>query len=333
MFLEILTKINNRKKGKEKETEFLVNSIKCNQQSGFHNTPVNPQPELWIALKKHRCLKNYIDNQFMTTSMKQTILEDFTSAQRTYTALTKFSQICKKRLAKSTIDIDLYMNPINKNHINSICIHQNSTNYWFAVGDLINHINSALSNSSYYYAEPLEIKNPYTNIPFKDAQLYTIYFKIRASTFLLPVLFHNYFLCGFDLVQFRLNNETEIRENFIQRHIYMGDEDVLYVEIISMLFTSRRRKRILRIHPEIPRSEVIKIMRPYLYLYIVASYHVCGLEKTTIANDILIKKLFDFFEFNPQFGRIIYKKGRLHKFNLEHPKFGMADAKHSLSNT
>lgn len=332
MFLEILTN-RYRDRGIEKCSEFLVNSIKCNQQSVFHNTPPNPQPELWIALKKHRCLKNYIDNQFMTTSMKQTILEDFTSAQRTYTALIKFSQICKKRLAKSTIDTDLYMNPINKKHINSICIHQNSTNYWFTVGDLINHINSALSNSPYYYADPLEIKNPYTNIPFTDAQLYTIYFKIRASTFLLPILFHNFFLCGFDLVQFRLNNETEIRENFIKRHIYMGDEDVLYGEITSMIFTSRRRKRLMRIHPEIPKNEVIKIMRPYLYLYMVASYHVCGLEKTAIATDILCKKLTDFFEFNPQFGRIIYRKGRLHKFNLEHPKFGMADAKQSLSNT
>jgi hypothetical protein len=327
MFLEILTEINNKGKDRGRGTEFLRNNIKCNQQSGFHNTPVNPQPELWIALKKHRCLKNYIDNQFMTADMKQKILEDFTGAQRTYTALTKFSQICKHRLAKSTIDIDLYMNPINKKHINSLCINQNSTNYWFTSTDLINHINSALTNSPYYYADPLEIKNPYTNIPFTNAQLYTIYFKIRASTFLLPVLFHNYFLCGFDLVQFRLNNESEIRENFIQRHIYMGDEEVLYGEIISMLFASRRRKRMLRIHPEIPKNEVIKIMRPYLYLYMVASYHVCGLEKTSLANDVLGEKLFDFFEFNPQFGRIIYRKGRLHKFNLDHPKFSMMDAK------
>jgi hypothetical protein len=324
MFLEILTK---NKKG---ETEFLINSIKCNQQSVFRNTPTNPQPELWIALKKHRCLKEYMDNQFMTSDMKQTILKNFASAQRTYIALARFSQICKKRIAKSTIDTDLYMNPINKEHINSLCIHQNSTNYWFTVADLINHINSALTNSPYYYADPLEIKNPYTNIPFTDAQLYTIYFKIRTSTFLMPVLFHNLFLCGFDLVQFRLNNESEIRENFIQRHIYMADEEVLYGEIQNMIFTSRNRRRLLRIHPEIPKSEVIKIMRPYLYLYMVASYHVCGLEKTSIATDVLCEKISEFFKFNPKFGRIIYQKGHLHKFNLEHPKFSMMDAKQSL---
>lgn len=327
MFLEILQKIIN----KSEYTKYLINSIKCNQQSVLNNTPKNPQPELWIAVKKHRCLKEYMDNPFMTTSMKQTILEDFTSAQRTYTALTKFSQIYKNRFAKSTIDTDLYLNPIDKKHINSICIRQNLTNYWFTMADLINHINSSLSNSPNYFADPLEIKNPYTNIQFTDAQLYTIYFKIRASTFLLPILFHNFFLCGFDLDQFRLNNETEIRENFIKRHIYMGDEDVLYDEIISMLFASRRRKRIIRIHPNIPKNEVIKIMRPYLYLYIVSNYHVSGLEKTTRARDALFINMFDFFEFNPQFGRIIYKKGRLHKFNLEHPKFGMADAKKSLS--
>lgn len=331
MFLEILTnKVKNRDRDRDRGTEFLINNIKCNQQSAFQNIPPNPQPELWIALKKHRCLKNYMDNQFMTADMKQTILDNFASAQRTYIAFTKFSQICKQRLAKSTIDTDLYLNPINKNHINSICIHQNSTNYWFTSADLINHINSALTNSPYYYADPLEIKNPYTNIPFTDAQLYTIYFKIRASTFLIPVLFHNFFLCGFDLVQFRLNNESEIRENFIQRHIHMADEEVLYGEITSMIFTSRNRRRLIRIHPEIPKNEVIKIMRPYLYLYMVASYHVCGLEKTSLATDVLCQKMFEFFDFNPQFGRIIYRKGRLHKFNLDHPKFSMIDAKQLL---
>jgi len=283
-----------------------------------------PQPKT-----KHQILYEYLDNMFMPATDKEEILKIFQKSQRTYFAFSKLAKIYKSKKAKTTISIDLYLNEIPKDHMNAICIYTNATNYWFMIGDLCNHIFAALTNSPYYFADPIPIKNPYTNIPFTNAQLYTIYFKVRASTFLLPVLFHKFFLCNFDLVQFRLDNETEIRESFIRRHIRTSEEDVLYSEIKLMLFNHRRRSR--RIHPTIPKPELIKIMRPYFYLYMVSKYHICGLEKVTVAKDVLYDKLEELFNFNPQFGRMYLKRNNKTSYDLEHPKFGLNDAINSLS--
>ena len=278
---------------------------------------------------KHQILYEYLNNMFMPATDKEEILKIFQKSQRTYSAFSQLAQIYKAKTAKTTISTDLYLNDIPKNHRNAICIRANTTNYWFMIGDLCNHILAALTNSPYYFADPLPIKNPYTNIQLTHAQLYTIYFKVRASTFLLPVLFHKFFLCEFDLVQFRLDNEAEIRESFIRRHIHVSEESVLHSEMLVMLFHHKRRSK--RIHPNIPKPEFIKIMRPYFYLYMVSKYHVYGLEKVTTAQDVLYDKLDQLFEYNPIFGRMYIKRKGKVSYELEHPKFGLNDAIQSLS--
>ena len=305
--------ILNKHKGSNTYIHFIISNI-----------AYKPQPKTKIEL-----LHEYLDNMFIPKIDKEDILRIFCKAQRTYNGFSRLAQIYKSKNVKSTISTDLYLNEIRTDHRNAICIHANATNYWFMIGDICNHILAALTNSPYYFADPLPIKNPYTNIPFTNAQLYTIYFKVRASTFLLPILFHNFFLCNFDLVQFRLDNEAEIRESFIRRHIHTSEEPILHAEILIMLFHHRRRNK--RIHPTIPKPELIKIMRPYYYLYMVAKYHICGLEKVTVAKDILYEKLEELFEFNPQFGRIYIKRRGQNSYNLEHPKFGLNDAITSLS--
>ena len=90
MFLEILTK-THKKNENSIYTKLLIDCIKCNKQSW--TSPHNPHPELTMALKKQRCLKDYIDNEFMTSDIKKQILDDFRNAQRTYMAFTKLSKI------------------------------------------------------------------------------------------------------------------------------------------------------------------------------------------------------------------------------------------------
>ena len=323
--MNIFTEIQKKNKDPDTYTQFIISSLQYTHDNRIKSDFKDPIQ----GLSKHRILKEYQDNVFIPSESKQKMLMDFCMAQRTYFAFSKLAQIYKFRNTKITISMDLYLNEIPTDHRNAICIHTNATNYWFMIGDLCNHIFAALTNSPYYFADPIPIKNPYTNIPFTDAQLYTIYFKVRASTFLLPVLFHKFFLCGFDLVQFRLDNEAEIRESFIRRHIHASEEDVIYSEIKLMLFNHRRRSK--RIHPTIPKPEFIKIMRPYFYLCMVAKYHICGLEKVSVAKDVLYDKLEELFEFNPKFGRMYMKrKGKIH-YDLEHPKFGFNDAIESLS--
>jgi len=277
--------------------------------------------DLWIAITT---------NDFISKDDKKRCIEIYRKAITLNTGFSKLSTIWRTCKAKHTITNDLYMNEINMNHRNSIRIHQNNTNYWFTISDLINHIEVSLLNSPYYFSQPLEPKNPYTNIPFSKSTLYNIYFKMRDSTYLQSPLIHNYFLCEFDLYLFRIENECLIRETYFRRYIYNTESNTLFYEILNFARTFH-----FRIHASSPKDEVIKIMRPYFYLYMVSNYHICGLAKQEIAQMQLFDKMNHLHLYNKHFGKKHIKKRHniitgktvtYITYNLQHPSFTMRDA-------
>ncbi len=280
---------------------------------------------------KYAIFYDYFTNMFMPKEEREELLQIIQKSQRIYNGFSRFLQLYKHKYVKTTISTDMYLNEIQINHKSAICIRDKSTNYWFMISDLCRHISASLSNAPYYFAEPLEIKNPYTNIPFTHAQLYTIYFKLRTNNDIIvfPYLFHKFFLCNFNINKFRVDNETELRESSIRRHIQTTEDSKLYSEILLMLFHHNHLNT--RIHKLVPKKEFISIMRPYLYLYIVSKCHIRGIEKVVVATDVLRDKIEELFDFNPQFGRMYLTRKHVAYFNLKHPKFGMEDAIQSLS--
>ena len=277
------------------------------------------------ATKYQEFYKIYM-NMFIPAKIRNDILEIFSLTQRTYYALSKIARKYKIKHVKTNMTTDLYMSEIDPHHKNSICIHRSSVNYWFSTPDLVNHIESALTNSPYYFAEPLAPKNPYTNIPFTDADLYNIYFHMKTSNYLFPAILHGFVMSELDLERFRIDYECNIREAFLKKHVYNLDKETLFIEIRTMLILSK-----IRVHPTIPKDELINVMRPYLYLYMVGRYHICGLEKQNIAGDILRTKLKDLRRYNPQFGRLFILRRKFmtpacREYNMSHPKFTMRDA-------
>jgi len=104
------------------------------------------------------------------------------------------------------------------------------------------------------------------------------------------------------------------------------DKETLFIEIRTMLILSK-----IRVHPTIPRDDLINVMRPYLYLYMVGRYHICGLEKQNISHMGLHTKLKELRRYNPQFGRLIIHPRKFmtpvrREYNMLHPKFTMRDA-------
>ena len=61
------------------------------------------------------------------------------------------------------------------------------------------NINKSIINCPDMFVEPLDVKNPYTNLPFSKADLYNIYFKISKTRLNQPILFHAYFNCNFNI--------------------------------------------------------------------------------------------------------------------------------------
>ena len=89
-----------------------------------------------------------INNIFLTREQKEDFINVFCKIQKTYFAISILAYMYKYKKAKIVVDFDLGLNPIDINNKNSICLFQEKNKYYFRINDLINIIDTALSNSS-----------------------------------------------------------------------------------------------------------------------------------------------------------------------------------------
>ena len=255
---------------------------------------------------KFKYFNNEINNIFLTKEQKEDFINIFCKIQKNYFLLSRFAYMYKYKKAKIAAEFDLCLNPIDINNKNSICLLQEKYKYFFRINDLINIIDTALSNSPNFFSDPLISKNPYNNVPFNKSTLYNIYFKIREKTHIIPELIHNFFLCDFNLNKFEKEFEYLIREHAIQKYIKNSDIDSLHNSILSMIDYYNIDYNIynyeIKIHTNFPKKKLVDIMRPYLHLYYSYKYSLITTKKINSKN-ILYKKLNNFFNFNPIFGR------------------------------
>ena len=187
------------------------------------------------------------------------------SPKRIYNAFTRIKYIYKFKKAEIQINHDLYLNPIDISKNNYITILQNDKKYLFTTSDIINIMNSSLSNAPHFFVNPLISKNPYNNIPFNKSTLYNIYFFIKNSNYIMPPLIKGFFMTNFNLHLFVKEYEAIIRDIAIENFIFKSDSNVLYNVVINML-NKYDIKNNFSIHEDFPQEKLVSIMRPYLYL-------------------------------------------------------------------
>jgi hypothetical protein len=151
------------------------------------------------------------------------------------------------------------------------------------------------------FANPIFPKNPYNNMPFSTAILYHIYFFMKKGNFVLSSMFHQFFLCNFNLVRFKNENAVIIRKKYIDQYMKDSDNDELFEEGLHML-QSNKYTRKMKIDKEFPVDKFVEIMRPYLYIYYIQLYTLDLSEKNCAANELNIL-LKHFYKYNPRFGR------------------------------
>jgi hypothetical protein len=249
---------------------------------------------------KFKNIKNMLDNIFISESMKETILSIFSKTQRTYYAFSKLAYIYRFKKAKTMIKNDLYLNEIDENKTNVYTLFQYNAKYLFVINDLINLINNNLSNSPSFFMDPLTSKNPYNNIPFSDTDLYNIYFFIKNKNGIIPELFHNFFMCNFDVDQFTYDNECLIRNIAIHKYVFITHFDLLHSKVKLMLNTYLDK---LYIHEDFPKETLVNIMRPYLHLHYLDKYAIYGTIQKNESKQLLLAKLKQFYRYNPHFGK------------------------------
>lgn len=284
-------------------------------------------------------IKNILENMFISQHDKERMIHFIQCTQKYYHALNKFAFICKYKRALSGCSTDMYMNPINENDKNTITILQENTKYTFTFSDLNRIINKSLCNHFEFYAEPNPIKNPYNNIPFSKSNLYTIYFAIKKSNFMISSVFHNFFLSNFSLAYFINHFEYELRNKFIENTCHLqnnnldviegNDDNPIYDDIIEMIntYNFRNSENKIYINPRISKKNIINIFKPYLKLYYrnIHSMNNVDQNKYNCYYQYMLKQ---FNIFNPAFGRKIVKKVDSFQtnkmkitYNTEHIKF------------
>jgi hypothetical protein len=267
--------------------------------------------------------KKVIDNIFVSEQQKAAFIGRFQRIQRLYWVLNRASRSYKLRKIPYQVQLDLFLNPISKGQHNVITVVQSNNQFLFTVHDLKNIIEGALSHSPFMVCGPMKPKNPYNNIHFDNATLYSIYFFMKRGDFVFSTLFHQYFLCNFNLKQFKFENQAMIRKIYIERHVKNGDESDLYDEGIHMLHINRFTRKI-EIDEDFPVKMFVDIMRPYIRLFNYQSFSLDITERENAMNELNVK-LKKFYAYNPHFGRKILKvnPGRPHTvtFNSDHVTF------------
>jgi hypothetical protein len=255
-------------------------------------------------IKLHELQKtlDFMDNPFYNETHRIYMLDVFATAQKTCYAFSKLARMWKIKKSRVSVDVDMSLQKIDPLSSGSITIFQNGTNYLFRLSDLINIIHRALIHSPHFFTDPLEPKNPYTNVPFTKAMLFEIYCAIRGSSYKMPTLFHLYFLSFFDTTKFLYDNEAVIRDIFIDDFIKHSSTNDLYPYVKNMMKDMDKYRR-LRIHKDFPKDVLVSIMKPYVHLHMVHVYSISRTDKKYHSFFELQKRLRAFIAYNPIFGR------------------------------
>jgi hypothetical protein len=111
-----------------------------------------------------------------------------------------------------------------------------------------------------------------------------------------------------------------LRDYIIENFVKNSSEDVLIKEIKKMLSIYNNKNKKIIIDVEFPKNRLIKIMKPYLILYLQSQYSFVPIIKNN-TSILLYNKLKMFRNFNPKFGRKIYKLGFKYDSNFKRKSY------------
>jgi hypothetical protein len=300
-------------------------------------------------------LNETINNYYFSekVSEKNEFLNLFNKIQKTYHVLNRFVYLYKVKRSKLIVDIDMQLNKINIGDSNVICIYHVNSKYLFKIDDLLKMIYMSLTNCFSFFAEPIPIKNPYNNISFGKSILYYIYCYLISSAKIKHVkpeyldIFFKFKESNFDMTKFVNSYEYILREYSIKNYLNNTTKTVILGQIFRMIdiynSTLKSNKKKILIDEEFPDEELISIMKPYLYLNLKGQYSLIS-KVRNMSRIKLYKKLREFQQFNPIFGRKIIKfKDIIHKgktkrikshigFSMKHKSFDIYNIDNFMNN-
>jgi hypothetical protein len=231
----------------------------------------------------------------------------FYKAQRLLLVLHKFVQYCKaRRIKEYNNNLDLYGTLIE----NPFTLIENKTAYKFSLTDLQKVIINALLNQRYIMPEPMQPKNPYTNLPFSKHNLLLIY----CLTPKKHTLFTLFYKCDFDINAFRNYSYKLLLEYAINDYTRECSIDDIYCMC---------EEYHIRLSEDFPEDVLCSVFRPYLKEF----------YRNQIVRTTTLERLFFCFDlYNPHFGMKYVDSTGTINFDTRHLEFNQVTAMFNSSN-
>lgn len=204
------------------------------------NLEINKVKELKLISKIVDTYTKYKYYKYKCFLKNQSTVDIFIRSQKIFTLVIRFCNNLKYRCAKIFNNEDLLGNEVYNKLTFDIYI--NKFIYKFTYKDLIKIIKNNLLNYdsdttggmiTNNFLTPLEIKNPYTNIPFKKHVLYNFYMFCKNHNLKIPTYYHMYYESNFELKDLFLLHENYLTLNSIKNYINNLDNETKYSYLLK----------------------------------------------------------------------------------------------------
>ena len=224
---------------------------------------------------KFEILQFYIINGFLKEEQKENIWDLFNKAQKIYLGFVKFAFLYKfKKASLFATTKDLLYNSLDQfPSCQKIYILHKNKKYIFRLTDLMECWRKVLTHSDELFPDIQDLKNPYTNLPFANYNLYNIYFKIYFSSFQIPFLIQEFFNLNFNKKYFSTKFSIILKDIAIINCVDNADMKELCEDIQSMFKKYYNGEKHLDFYLSEKRTgEIIKVLKDYIYLFYLIEY-------------------------------------------------------------
>jgi hypothetical protein len=296
----------------------LINYIISKIDNTYSNYFIN-----FFDYKNEKPIYNYKINYFNNRVISNPFLDIFNKnesknirnlfylSQKVYWGFTKLALIFKIRKTK-TFDNDktLYGDDLElfKKHNQVICLIENDTKYYFRVNELMKIWNVGLIKNTNLKPEPVYPRNPFTQKNFSKHNLFNIYFHVFFNTNLkISPEINQFIKCECNLKKFKEMHYTILKEYAIKDFLKKSNYFYIFYELIRMIKSEPVFDKHNKINVNMEnylKSELITILQPFLYDYIIAIHSPnCLVSKKKYRS--FKKQARKFIDDNPTFGRTI----------------------------
>ena len=268
--------------------------------------------------------QNIIGNIFLEEKSIEYCSDIYCKAKRILNILSRTVYLYKlKKAIIYDVNKDLYFNDLDiYKSKHKITIYQNKTLYSFRTANLILMWVDKLENNNELFPEPLDLKNPYTNIKFSKSNLYNIYFSLLFNGFNIPLTIKFFYLNEFNIIGFSSRYYTFLKDLAIENFMKNGSSYEKYEQLQNMFYEFKSKINFIVLNDEVrisDRLDLIFIFKNILNYYLIGKFS-CNPIKKKYYYEKSKESLVNYIRVHPEFkSRFNLRRDYSLSSNLDEP--------------